>query len=200
VSLEVTAFTLLKLSAWEGPTSKIPMTRTKATGILAIECSMDIAWRMIMVAKTSMAKKGPAKSVNMATIGRRTQSVEITAWWDGTWSGTLLAVSLGVSCLFPFFAVSARHAVVQNPRKTRNSKSLKKIRIDPFNQDKAIANPRSLLTLRLDMALKEAINKVIKEAINKVIKVGKDLLDLNSVFVKRLVSCDPDSNLWRFFG
>jgi hypothetical protein len=117
VSLEITAFTLHKLSAQEGPTSKIPMTRTKATGILAIDCSMRIAWRMMMVAKTSMAQKGPAKSVKMATIGRRTNSVEITAWWDGTWSGTLLPLSLEVSCLFPFFAVSARFAVVQTQEK-----------------------------------------------------------------------------------
>jgi hypothetical protein len=62
-----------------------------------------------------------------------------------------------------------------------------------------MANLRSLLTLRLDMALKEAINKVTKEAINKVIKVGKDSLDLNFVFVKRFLSCDPAWNIWRFF-
>jgi hypothetical protein len=200
------------------------MTRTEVTGILVIERSIGIARAMIMVAKTTMAVLVSAKSVKMATIRRRTISVEITAWWDGAWSGLLLAVSLGASCLFAFFAVSARLAVVRNPRKTRNSISLKKIRIYPLNQDKAMANPRSLLTLRLDMALKEAFNKVIKEAFNKVIKeafnkvikeafnkvikeafnkvikVGKDLLDLNSVFVKRFGAAIQLRIFGDFFG
>jgi hypothetical protein len=66
-----------------------------------------------------------------------------------------------------------------------------KMRTTGITPDKAMVNPRSLLTLRLD--------KVIKEAINKVIKVGKDLLDLNTVFVERFLSCDPAWNLWKFF-